>query len=220
MKNLRHSLAKFIKPKGKQAFLSGLTEFSYLLDVGCGNNSVLGVKNILPNCKYVGIDIADYNQSTTALTAMDRYIIADPDFFAESIHEIETLFDAVICSHNLEHVNDPKAVLIAMISKIKPGGQIYLSFPTAESVNFPSRSGTLNYYDDETHNNCPPDLSNVIQILSDAGLIVSFKVARYQPPLLRLIGFLFEPISRLRKKVYMGTWELYGFETIIHAKKM
>lgn len=28
-----------------------------------------------------------------------------------------------------------------------------------------------------------------------------------------------EPVSKIKKKVYIGTWVYYGFETVIWAKK-
>ena len=58
-----------------------------------------------------------------------------------------------------------------MLKKVKRGGSLYLSFPSAKSLSFPSRIGTLNYYDDITHNNEPPDLENIIEILKKNGLI-------------------------------------------------
>ena len=43
---------------------------------------------------------------------------------------------------------------------------------------------------------------------------------RYRPIVFFLIGLILEPISIITKRCLKGTWELYGMETIIHAKKI
>jgi len=49
--------------------------------------------------------------------------------------------------------------------------------------------------------------------------IMTYK-KKYQPIGLYFIGFLVEPFSKLFNKVLIGTWEYYGFETIIIARKI
>ena len=51
------------------------------------------------------------------------------------------------------------------------------------------------------------------------GFEIVFSADGYSPIILRIYGFLIEPISKLRNLVMVGTWELYGFESIIWAKK-
>ena len=41
-----------------------------------------------------------------------------------------------------------------------------------------------------------------------------------QPILMRLIGELTEPFSKIQNKVLSGTWEKWGFESLIIAKKI
>ena len=38
-----------------------------------------------------------------------------------------------------------------MCISLKKGGILYMAFPCEESITFPSREGTLNFYDDPTH---------------------------------------------------------------------
>ena len=44
-------------------FVNYLPSSAEVLDVGCGNASVLAVKAIKPNCNYTGIDVCDYHQT-------------------------------------------------------------------------------------------------------------------------------------------------------------
>ena len=142
-----------------------------------------------------------------------------PNQFSESIEKLNDNFEAVISAHNLEHCNDMEATLFAILKKINSKGSLYLSFPCEESVLFPKREGTLNYYDDPTHKNKPPNFKLILDIIEKNGFTVEVKVKRYRPFLLHIVGLLIEPISTIRKKVMFGTWEKWGFESIIIAKK-
>jgi len=42
-------------------------------------------------------------------------------------------------------------VLVQAVTKVRKGGVIFVAQPHADSVNFPHRKGTLNFYDDPTH---------------------------------------------------------------------
>lgn len=217
---IRHIFAKFLRPRSKQGFFSTLKSNSKLLDVGCGNNAVIAAKIFLPNAHYTGLDIGDYNQYEKAKKMIDSYIITTPNNFHVEIGNFKNQFDAVVSCHNLEHVNNRSETLSAMLGALKVGGLIYLSFPCEQSVNFPNRSGTLNYYDDTTHKGLPPDFSNLLITLKENGLEIFYSTKNYKPMLLRIIGFLLEPLARVRNKVYVGTWEFYGFESIIIARKL
>jgi hypothetical protein len=61
--------------------------------------------------------------------------------------------------------------------------------------------------------------NEVINYLNINNFEITFAVKRYQPFILALLGLLLEPISMLTRKKLPGTWELYGFESIIWAKK-
>tara|TARA_B100000900_G_C20566922_1_gene711526 strand:- start:109 stop:792 length:684 start_codon:yes stop_codon:yes gene_type:complete len=217
---LKYFINAVLRPKGKYSFLRMLKSNSVILDVGCGNSSVARVKSILPKCKYTGIDVGDYNQTDFSKSLMDSYLISEPDKFSSSIRELgQNTFDVVISSHNIEHCDDPEATLEEMLYVLKPGGSIYLSFPSSKSINFPSRYGTLNYFDDDTHKISPPDFDLINDKLLTAGFEISYATRQYKPFILFFIGFVLELFSKNQKKVFIGTWEYYGFESIIHAKK-
>jgi SAM-dependent methyltransferase len=191
-----------------------------LLDVGCGNNSPTYVKRVRPDIYYIGIDVADYNQTGCSLSLADEYHLCKPVEFASTIRRFEGSVDAVVSSHNLEHCDAREDVLASMAATLASDGRIFLSFPSEASVHFPSRRGCLNFFDDKSHKS-PVCWSVVLQALNSAGLQIEYEASRYRPlgPFLR--GLVYEPISMLRRKVAPdgSTWALYGFESVIWARR-
>lgn len=217
----RKNIVRLLRKNGKTNFIYNLNEHSKILDVGCGNAStIIDIKALKPGCKLTGIDIDDYNQTAESKKLIDNYVISQPKNFARAIEDIPGKFDVVMSTHNLEHTLDRKKVLINMLNKVKSNGLFYLSFPCMESIKFPSRHGTLNYYDDNTHRDIPPSFDDVVRVIQEHNFKIIYSTRRHRPILLFLIGLILEPFSVLKKKVLRGTWEFYGFETIIHAKKI
>jgi SAM-dependent methyltransferase len=208
---------KHLRPNGKVEFLSLLPDDAVILDVGCGNNSPYRVKRIIPNSNYTGIDVGDHEQQKP--NRAERYIITTAEDFHAEISNFSCIFDAVISSHNIEHCNEREKTLEAMLKALKPGGRIYLSFPCEQSTSFPSRGGTLNYFDDSTHQSGPPDFDALLRTLREFEFEITYSTRNYQPKFLWLVGFIFEPLSRWLNANLMGTWEYYGFESIIIATK-
>jgi SAM-dependent methyltransferase len=211
----------------KYVFLASLSASDKrvsVLDVGCGNDSAFWTKQVLPECHYVGIDIEDYAFEKKEFA--NEYYLTDSLKFAGLIHDVGVQdsagtkseygkFDAVISAHNLEHVHDRFATLIAMCSALKKGGRIFLAFLSSKTVYFPSRIGSLNYYDDPSHTGEPPNFSETISILEQNGIIISFKARRYRDSRKPLTGIRNEYKSHRTKSVLEGTWALWGFESII-----
>lgn len=216
---IKKIIRKIVEPKYcKSSFLKKINHNGKLLDVGCGNNSSYSIKSQYPNIHYTGIDVGDYNQTKPNMA--DNYIITEPEKFADTIANIPELFDTVISSHNLEHCNDRNKCLDAMIKVLKNGGYLYLSFPTEKSINFPGpRNGCLNYYDDGTHKDIPPDFDKVITVLKNNNMEIIFSSKSYKPFFMFLIGALYERKSKKEKQTKVGTWAFWGFEAIIWAKK-
>ena len=213
-------LASYLMSLGRDSFIISLPPRAAVFDVGCGNNSPDRVKTLRPDVHYVGLDISDYNQSPTSFNSADEYVIVRPDHFPRAIESRKGQFDAVISSHNLEHCEEPWAVLEAMLSALKNGGRIYLSFPSEQSVAFPSRSGTLNFTDDPTHRFLPP-FDKITDYILSRGFSIRASSRRYRPSILFFLGLLLEPFSMLTKRnmPFGATWALYGFESVIWASK-
>lgn len=216
-KKVKFLYQRTFRRQGLYAFLARLAPDASILDVGCGNDSSYNIKSCHPRFNYTGIDIGDYNQTKPRLA--DNYLLTTPESFAETIAGLPVSFDAVVSSHNLEHCNDRNETLKAMLKVIKPGGKLYLAFPCEASVSFPHRNRTLNYFDDHTHQGTPPKFDEVLQQICDSGFEIERGIKRYRPAALRAIGLLQEPIARARNDIMQGTWALYGFESIIWARK-
>jgi SAM-dependent methyltransferase len=218
VKDYLRTLVHKLRKKGKIYFIKNLKKNASLLDVGCGNGSPSICKALRHDIYYVGIDIGDYNQNNNPNDVADEYILTTPDTFSKTIANFQNKFDAVISSHNLEHCNAPNSVLLAMLRALKPGGRIYLSFPCEASISFPKRQG-LNFFDDSTHKNIL-NLCDVLRLVESEGFTVDIVAERNKPIILALIGMVLEPLSMFCRKVMVGTWELYGFESIIWATKI
>lgn len=95
---------------------------------------------------------------------------------------------------------------------------MYLAFPSENSTRFPHREGTLNFYDDKTHS-WIPEYGRILRCMKAQGMEVVFARKQYQPLFYFFRGLLNEPKSRRTHKVLMGTWALWGFETVIWARK-
>lgn len=190
-----------------------------LLDVGCGNNSPQRYKNINKNILYFGLDVGKHNQSRGIIEKYaDKIILSKPEEFHDSIIKAGSNFSLVISSHNIEHCEKPREVIDNMCISLKQDGILYMAFPCEESVTFPSREGTLNFYDDPTHINIPIFDDILDQIKSNnLEILVEKRRRRFLP--LYILGLLREKTSHKYKRVLRGTWDYWGFESIIVAKK-
>ena len=217
----RKNLAPFFRRHGKEAFICSLGSRAKLLDVGCGNNSPIRAKQCVADLHYTGLDISDYNQNAGSLQSADVYLVTTPLHFAQEIEALKESFDGVVSSHNLEHCLEPERVLRAMCAAVRRGGRMYVSFPSEASVRFPRRKyNTLNFFDDPTHV-LPPKLVEVVRVIEGAGLAIEFQCARYRPVLPMLAGFVLEPVSYATQRAmpFGTTWAMYGFESVIWAKR-
>jgi len=216
----RIRLQRVLRRHGKDAFVGALPAGARVFDIGCGNRSPERVKVLRPDLYYVGLDVADYEQSRHSVGLADEYRITSTDRCLAAVRSERTTMDAVISSHNLEHCDDPMAVVDARSGALKPGGQLYLAFPCEASLGFPSRRGSLRFSDDPTHR-APPSFERVIDRLGQQGLTPRFMAPRYRPWIPALLGAMLEPASTLSRRVMPlgSTWALWGFESVVWAAK-
>ncbi|MDB4985587.1 MAG: hypothetical protein JWN04_765 [Myxococcaceae bacterium] len=127
-----------------------------ILDIGCGagDNAAL-IKASNPSREIFGIT-ASPSEAVLASRWMTECCVADLESeFPGAI--IQRSYDAILCSHVLEHLRNPASVVERLAALLKPGGSIVIAVPNVlfwrQRANFflgrfeYEASGTM----DETH---------------------------------------------------------------------
>jgi SAM-dependent methyltransferase len=122
-----------------------------LLDIGSGNHSASKTVSLFPNCEYYGVDFRrDYNNSEADYAVMKNFYEMDL-----ALLEFDSIpgnfFDGIWMVHVIEHLQEGDKVIEGLLSKLKPGGYMYVEYPGEKSTRLPSMKGTLNFYDDASH---------------------------------------------------------------------
>ena len=118
-------------PRGGEAMDALLAEkgIKRVLDVGCGAGDQ--AKYMADAGKQVvGIDLVCKPNSYDPLNG-GRILTVKGDYLAEETIFAEQ-FDAIWCSHMLEHVFDPQAALRKMLGNLKDGGLLAITVPPAK----------------------------------------------------------------------------------------
>lgn len=193
-----------------------------ILDIGCGNKSPSLTKRWFPRSIYHGADIQKYKLDDSDFDAMDKFYTVGPDG-KDGYEKInDSAYDFIILNHVIEHIHDQEAAVQTACRKLKPGGLIWLAFPSPNSLNFPSALGTLNFCDDPTHVRVC-DVMGISNILLDCGLKI-IKGGRSRDFVRLCAALLVFPAAMLSRLLtgkiqYRGLWYLYGFEDRVLAYK-
>jgi hypothetical protein len=102
---------------------------------------------------------------------------------------------------------------------LKKNGVIYIEYPGQKSTTLPSRKGTLNFYDDDTHVRVY-SVPEVSEVLSDSGFeVLSGGTRRSWKNILMM------PIKFVHNRIKYGYvmasvyWDWYGFAEYVWARK-
>lgn len=99
-----------------------------LLDVGCGGG-IFSESMAQRGATVTGIDLGQAPLDIARLHALESEL--DIDYRHTSAEELAAAepasFDIVTCLEMLEHVPDPKSVIEACATLVKPGGQLFFS---------------------------------------------------------------------------------------------
>jgi len=192
-----------------------------ILDIGCGNKSPTITKHWFPGCHYSGADIQSYNMDCEDIAAMDAFYVLGADGSGYSAIP-ENNYDFVILNHVLEHVAAPAATLAMICYKLKPGGYIWIAFPSLRSLSLPPAEGTLQFCDDPTHVYVP-DIREISNILLTNGIKV-LHAGRSRPFFWTLLGAGVLPWAFLKRLITgkfssRGLWYVLGFEDHVFGQR-
>ena len=210
-------LVKPFKIKLAQKYIPNKNLF--ILDIGAGSHSASITKKWLPGCHYAGVDISkDYDNDEADFKAMD-------EFFEMDLTKLEFAkipdgkYDMIVMAHVIEHLHNGDMVNAGLLSKLKKGGIIYLEFPSARSVHFPSKRETLNFYDDPTHCRIYT-VKEVSEILTRNHF--SILTAGIRRQMINIILMPFKIVYQSLTKGYVRGgvyWDYYGFAEYVCARK-
>ena len=99
-----------------------------LMDVGCGNGGNLAAARQL-GWAAQGLELDP--QAVTAARA-EGLDVRQGNY--GRLEEFPGAFDCVICSHVIEHVHAPLALMRAIHAAVRPGGVALISLPNADSI--------------------------------------------------------------------------------------
>lgn len=128
-------------------------------------------------------------------------------------------FDYVISSHTIEHLDDGLRTVGQMCAKVRPGGRIYLEWPSVESKTFPIRGFGLNFYDDDTHIGTFRR-QEIAAVLTANGFEIEYSGFRRM-----WLRILLSPLLVIRRSlnqrrlVLYDLWDLTGFCYVIRATR-
>lgn len=195
-----------------------------ILDVGAGSGALQCWKRWMAPIRD---DIRYYANDLTKGEYFDNcegYFVHN--LSEEPLADHVGFFDSVFACHVLEHVPDWEPFFDNLANALKPGGTLYLEWPTQKSASFPELTkfheadiaiSTVNFHDDATHLHTA-DIAEVLPYLNDRGLEMTN------------MGFIENPFigAELLKagarendqelNTY-GLWMALGFSQYIVAKK-
>ena len=190
-----------------------------ILDIGCGNSSPTLTKRWFPGCHYAGADIQRYKLSNADVAAMDAFYPLNADGSG-----YDAIPDFVILNHVVEHIREPAPVVATLCAKLKPGGFMWIAFPSLRSLSLPhSVDETLQFCDDPTHVYLP-DVREIANVLLANGVAV-LHAGRSREGFSTAIADAVKFCKRCVMRVFTGKfsgrgmWYVLGFEDHVFGQR-
>jgi SAM-dependent methyltransferase len=183
-----------------------------LLDLGCGSGALGRKIKEETNCHVTGIT---FSKAEAALAGahLDEVVVCDLNTFASN--EAGS-FDCVICSHVLEHLNQPDDLLRRLQRELTPHGTLIVALPNV--LNWRQRvefmRGNFRYTDggpmDRTHYRFF-DWNTAQELLTQSGYCIVAAEADGSFPLSRFLFGIGDMLDRAALRLSPG---LFGFQFI------
>lgn len=101
-----------------------------LLDVGCGNGDFVAL------AATMGWDAEGVDPDHAAIAACRARGVRVTHGFVDDlpIEKRSSYWDAITLSHSLEHVPDPRGMLLRMFDMLAPGGTLWVALPNPDAI--------------------------------------------------------------------------------------
>ena len=210
---IRSVLVRLLNPR--YAWLPADAAPARILDVGAAAEDARIAKSRFPSCRFEAVNIAEIGPSEAR--EFDAYHRCDLDDTDLSFLP-DGAYDYVISSHTIEHLADGRATVARLCAKLRPGGLLYLEWPSVESLGFPIRGLGLNFHDDATHVRTFA-LDEIAEIVRAAGIEVEF-AGRRRMWLRLLISPVLIAVHSLKRRrlVLYDCWDLTGFCYVVRGR--
>lgn len=206
----------------RSKFIASLPDYGSVLDVGCGTAPLYKYFcELKQNIKLYGTDII----RSSGLPDGIKFVESDLN---SRINFSDDMFDVVICSHLIEHLDHVGNAMTEIVRVLKPGGVLYLETPSHRSIFFPSfnmvnkgESVPISFWDDPTHLR-PFSPISLVDLCKRADLVpVKSGYARNWLALATCWG-TFPLAFILQRRAYLvhSLWHLFGWSSYVIAKKI
>ncbi|MEI8230842.1 MAG: class I SAM-dependent methyltransferase [Candidatus Peregrinibacteria bacterium] len=115
-------------------FLS--TQDFHLIDIGCGNGSLLGaVSEAFLSSKVAGMDGYLEGLIRCRKRSSDAHLFLHDILHLRNLHDqLRERYDAITVLDVLEHMDDPESAVRSMIPLLRPGGIVIATVPALQSL--------------------------------------------------------------------------------------
>lgn len=166
----------------RTAFLKTLPVGAVVADIGAGDGS-LSVFRGWPTPTRNDLKLHAYSMEKGRLfDDFETFELGDWNTARPEFGGIA--FDAIVCAHFIEHIDDPHTFVDWAANKVSPGGRVYLEWPSPNSQLLPGRAELeaagvplviSKFEDDHTHRQQPPDGDGVADAMRAAGFSIEAK---------------------------------------------
>jgi len=143
-----------------------------VVDVGCGDGALIHF------CARQGAEVLFIDRDESSLAATEAKISNSPArAYRAILSECDPIplpdntGDLVICTEVLEHVPDPRAMLLELIRVAKPGAQLVITVPDSRSEQYVSATAPPQYFQEPNHIRIFT-AQNFRDLVLDAGLTI------------------------------------------------
>lgn len=189
-----------------------------VLDLGCGGGSLGKAISVGTGASVVGVTFNE-REAERARSVLRDVVVADLNTL-----DVSTLpnspYDCIICCHVLEHLYDPKSLLMKLRDVIGPQGVLIVALPNVlfwkQRLRF--FAGRFRYTDgglmDRTHFRFF-DWHSANELVRESGYTIEQSSADGVLPLARLVPGMRDLLNRAALKAFPG---VFGWQVVIRAR--